>query len=1099
MELYAHEGLNMEMIDNINRLLGDDLKATITPGARLKIAASCFSIYAFEALKKELTGVESLQFIFTAPTFVPNEVTDRLKKERREFFIPKSQRESGLYGTEFEIQLRNKLTQRAVARECAQWIRQKAKFRSNKTKAPMQPFVHVAGREQSTAYMPVNGFTAVDLGYQQGNAVSNFVNRMDEPAHAQMYLQLFDQIWNDPEKVEDVTAAICDHIESVYQENSPERIYFIMLYNIFRDFLEDVDEDVLPNDLTGYRDTLVWNKLFNYQKDAATGIINKLETYNGCILADSVGLGKTFTALAVVKYYELRNKKVLVLCPKKLADNWRNYNSNLTTNIFAKDRFNYDVLCHTDLSRTSGESFGMPLNRVNWGNYDLVVIDESHNFRNNDVYKDRETRYQKLMNKVIRAGVKTKVLMLSATPVNNRFIDLRNQLALAYEGESDALGKHLKTNTSVEEIFRRAQKAFNAWSDLPPEQRTAASILKALDFDFFELLDSVTIARSRKHIQTFYDTTDIGHFPERRKPLSFHCPITERQDVADLNEIFSQLSVLKLSVYAPISYILPSRLRKYEELYDTQVEGGKGKLRQADRERSLQALMTTNLLKRLESSVAAFRLTLASLSGNITRTLEAIDAFESSGKAGQVGDYLDDIDAFDDDESFSGLDEFTVGKKVQISLADMDLPSWRHDLAADLALIDNLLESMRQVAPADDSKLQHLLKLINDKIDQPLNPGNRKVLIFTAFADTANYLYDNLAPMALKRGLHVGKVTGSDAPKSTLRKGYDFQSLLTLFSPRSKEKAIALPDEPGELDILIGTDCISEGQNLQDCDFLINYDIHWNPVRIIQRFGRIDRIGSPNQQIQLVNYWPDISLDEYINLKERVENRMVIADVTATGDDNVLTAKSSDIAYRKEQLKRLQDEVIELEDVKAGISITDLGLNDFRMDLLNYVKANGELDNVPFGMHAIVPAQPGVGLLPGVIFALRNIHESVNVNQQNRLHPYYLVYIGTDGEVIADHTEVKRLLDLIRSSCKGKDEPIRALCQLFNERTQDGRNMQPYSDLLSQAIRSMIEVKDEKDIDSLFGGGRTTALTTTIQGLDDFELIAFLVIEGNTA
>ncbi|WP_249273170.1 helicase-related protein [Halomonas sp. BC2] len=1085
----------VEMIDNINRLLGDDLKATVTPGARLKIAASCFSIYAFEALKKELTGVESLQFIFTAPTFVPNEVTDRLKKERREFFIPKSQRESGLYGTEFEIQLRNKLTQRAVARECAQWIRQKARFRSNKTKAPMQPFVHVANRDQATAYMPVNGFTAVDLGYQQGNAVSNFVNRMDEPAHAQMYLQLFDQIWDDPEKVEDVTAAICDHIESVYQENSPERIYFIMLYNIFRDFLEDVDEDVLPNDLTGYRDTLVWNKLFNYQKDAATGIINKLETYNGCILADSVGLGKTFTALAVVKYYELRNKSVLVLCPKKLADNWRNYNSNLTTNIFAKDRFNYDVLCHTDLSRTSGESFGMPLNRVNWGNYDLVVIDESHNFRNNDVYKDRETRYQKLMNKVIRAGVKTKVLMLSATPVNNRFVDLRNQLALAYEGESDALGKHLKTNTSVEEIFRRAQKAFNTWSDLPPEQRTAASILKALDFDFFELLDSVTIARSRKHIQTFYDTTDIGHFPERRKPLSFHCPITERQDVADLNEIFSQLSVLKLSVYAPISYILPSRLRKYEELYDTQVEGGKGKLRQADRERSLQALMTTNLLKRLESSVAAFRLTLASLSGNITRTLEAIDAFEPSGKADQVGDYLDDLGTFDsDDEEFSGLDEFTVGKKVQISLADMDLPSWRHDLAADLALIDNLLESMRQVAPADDSKLQHLLKLINDKIDQPLNPGNRKVLIFTAFADTANYLYDNLAPMALKRGLHVGKVTGSDAPKSTLRKGYDFQSLLTLFSPRSKEKAIALPDEPSELDILIGTDCISEGQNLQDCDYLINYDIHWNPVRIIQRFGRIDRIGSPNQQIQLVNYWPDISLDEYINLKERVENRMVIADVTATGDDNVLTAKSSDIAYRKEQLKRLQDEVIELEDVKAGISITDLGLNDFRMDLLNYVKANGELDNVPFGMHAIVPAQPDVGLLPGVIFALKNIHDSVNVNQQNRLHPYYLVYIGTDGEVIADHTEVKRLLDLIRSSCKGEDEPIRALCQLFNERTQDGRNMQPYSDLLSQAIRSMIEVKEEKDIDSLFGGGRTTALTTTIQGLGDFELIAFLVI-----
>lgn len=1086
----------VEMIDNINRLLGDDLKERVTPGSRLKIAASCFSIYAFEALKNELSNIDRLEFIFTAPTFVPNEVTDRMKKERREFFIPKTQRETGLYGTEFEIQLRNKLTQRAVARECAAWIRQKASFRSNKTKASMQPFVHVEHQGTGTAYMPVNGFTAVDLGYQQSDAVSNFVNRMDDPAHAKMYLQLFDQIWSDPDKVQDVTAAICDHIESVYQENSPERIYFTMLYNIFRDFLEDVDEDVLPKDLTGYRDTLVWNKLFNYQRDAATGIINKLETYNGCILADSVGLGKTFTALAVIKYYELRNRAVLVLCPKKLADNWRNYNSNLTTNIFAKDRFNYDVLCHTDLSRTSGDSFGIPLNRVNWGNYDLVVIDESHNFRNNDVYRDRETRYQKLMRKVIQAGVKTKVLMLSATPVNNRFTDLRNQLALAYEGDSEALGQHLKVNTSVEEIFRRAQKAFNEWSILPPEERTAASILKALDFDFFELLDAVTIARSRKHIQTFYDTSDIGQFPERRKPLSFHCPITNRDDVADLNKIFGQLSLLKLAVYAPISYILPSRLRKYEEMYDTQVEGGRGKLKQADRERSLQALMTTNLLKRLESSVFAFRKTLGVLQGNILNTLEAIEAYEQSGLSSDISDNLADFSSFDpDDEDLSGLNDFTVGKKIKISLADMDLPSWRHELSADLELINALRETIDKVAPEDDAKLQHLLQRIHQKIEQPINPGNRKILIFTAFADTAHYLYDNLVPLACQLGLNVAKVTGSDAPKSTLKKSYDLQSLLTLFSPLSKEKTIALPNETAELDILIGTDCISEGQNLQDCDYLINYDIHWNPVRIIQRFGRIDRIGSPNSQIQLVNYWPDITLDEYINLKERVENRMVITDITATGDDNVLTAKSSDIAYRKEQLKRLQDEVIELEDVKAGISITDLGLNDFRMDLLNYVKEHGELDSVPLGMHAVVPTQPELGLEPGVIFALRNIHDSVNINQQNRLHPYYLVYIAEDGEIVADHTEVKRLLDLIRSCCKGKSEPIQSVCRPFNDRTQDGRRMDAYSDLLSEAIRSMIKVKEENDIDSLFSGGRTTALTTTIKGLDDFELIAFLVIE----
>ena len=532
----------MELIDNINRLLGDDLKQTLKPGARLKIAASCFSMYAFEALKAELEKIDELQFIFTSPTFTANEVTDKIRKERKEFHIPKADRERSLYGSEFEIQLRNKLTQRAIAKECADWMRRKATFKSNRSKAPMQQFACVQAAAAETAYMPLHGFTAVDLGYQQGNAVSNLVNKMDEPTFTATYLSLFNQIWQDPEKLEDVTAQICDHIASVYQENSPESIYFLMLYNIFNEFLDDINEDVLPNDRTGYQDTLIWNKLFNYQKDAATRITNKLETYSGCILADSVGLGKTFTALAVVKYYELRNKSVLVLCPKKLADNWLNYNRNLKTNIFARDRFNYDVLCHTDLSRTSGESFGTPLNRINWGNYDLVVIDESHNFRNNDAYKDKETRYQKLMNKVIKEGVKTKVLMLSATPVNNRFNDLRNQLALAYEGDSENLSKKLRTGKTVEDIFRGAQASFNAWAKLPPEERTARAILDSLDFDFFELLDSVTIARSRKHIQTFYDTKDIGQFPERRKPLSYHSPLTARTDVMGFNDIFAQLA-----------------------------------------------------------------------------------------------------------------------------------------------------------------------------------------------------------------------------------------------------------------------------------------------------------------------------------------------------------------------------------------------------------------------------------------------------------------------------------------------------------------------------------------------------------------------------
>lgn len=1080
--------MNMELIDNINRLFGDDLKGMLRSKSRLKIAASCFSIYAYEALKKELEKIDGLEFIFTAPTFITDEATDKIRKEQREFFIPKAGREHSLYGTEFEIQLRNKLTQRSIARECAEWLRRKATFRSNRTLAPMQALACVQDRDSAAVYTPLQGFTAVDLGYQKGNAISNFINRFDDSGITRQYLQLFDTVWNDADKVQDVTEEVCEHIASVYVENSPERIYFIVLYSIFREFLDDISEDVLPNDRTGYQNTLVWKKLFNYQRDAALAVINKLETYNGCILADSVGLGKTFTALAVVKYYELRNKSVLILCPKKLAHNWLTYNKNVKANTFKEDRFNYDVLAHTDLSRTGGESFGIALNQVNWGNYDLVVIDESHNFRNNNPYKEHETRYQRLMNKVIREGVKTKVLMLSATPVNNRFSDLRNQLALAYEGNSENLSSKLRGSRSVEEIFRRAQTAFNAWSKLPPEERTPKAILDTLDFDFFDLLDSVTIARSRKHIQTFYDTKDIGKFPQRKKPLSFRCPLTERGDVPDFNGIYRHLSGLTLCVYAPLAYVLPSRVKKYSEMYDTRVDG-KSVLRQADRERSLQALMTTNLLKRLESSVEAFRLTLGGLRENYAKTLESVAEFRKSG-TGFAGEGILPSSIEDEDDE----DMPAIGRKVKIKLADMDVITWERDLSAELALIETLLESMNRVGPEEDAKLAHLKTHIAEKIAHPINAGNRKVLLFTAFADTARYLYEELAPEVGKLGLHAALVTGSSAPKSTLKKSYDFESLLTLFAPRAKEKDNIMPEEAGEIDVLIATDCISEGQNLQDCDYLINYDIHWNPVRIIQRFGRIDRIGSPNASIQLVNYWPDISLDEYINLKERVESRMIIADITATGDDNILAAKSTDVSYRREQLRRLQEEIIEMEDLKTGISITDLGLNDFRMDLLNFIKENDDQALAPKGLHAVVFARPELGLMPGVVFALRNLRKGGTVNQYNRLYPYYLLYIGRDGHIVADHTEVKKILDLVRTACKGQQAPQYDICRQFNEETAEGRNMQRYSELLSQAIQSMIEIKEERDIDSLFSAGRTTALVNTIAGLDDFELIAFLVV-----
>ncbi|STO54222.1 superfamily II DNA/RNA helicase, SNF2 family, ATP-dependent [Canicola haemoglobinophilus] len=1093
----------MLFIDNINTLLGDEIKKSLRSKDKLKISASCFSIYAYEALREELAQIDSLQFLFTSPTFTKDAISDSLPKTHREFFIPKINREKSLYGTEFEIQLKNKLTQKAIAKECADWIRRKAIFKTNKTNALMQQFAIIENNLGKESFSPIDGFTAVSLGYQQGNAISSFIHKceLSDITTTQSYINLFDQIWHDDEKLQDVTETICQQIENVYKENAPEYLYFLIIYQIFSTFLEDINADVLPNDRTGYKDTLIWNKLFDYQKDAVNGIINKLETYNGCILADSVGLGKTFTALAVIKYYELRNRAVLVLCPKKLADNWLTYNRNLTTNLFAKDRFNYDVLCHTDLSRTSGESFGMKLNQVNWGNYDLVVIDESHNFRNSEALRGKETRYQKLMNQVIKSGVKTKVLMLSATPVNNRFMDLRNQLALAYEGHSQNLSKLLKSTRSIEEIFRNAQRAFNEWTKLPAPNRTTKAILDKLDFDFFELLDSVTIARSRKHIQKFYDTKEIGEFPTRLKPISYRCQLTDLDNVDQLNDLLAKLlRSLKLTVYTPINYIFPSQLAKYEDMYDTELSNQKVKFKQSDREKSLVALMSTNLLKRLESSVYAFRLTLEKLLTQYKQNLSAIEAFKKQ----QTNTEIESAIVYDDqDEDLPSSIE--IGDKIKIKLADMDITSWEQELRVDLVIIEEMLMSVGQITEKYDYKLQHLANKVLEKTQHPINPNNKKIIIFTAFADTAHYLYQHLAPLVKQQmGLHTALVTGSDNPQSTLqpnyrRQHYDLQEILTLFSPMSKSKSAVLPQENAEIDLLIATDCISEGQNLQDCDYLINYDIHWNPVRIIQRFGRIDRIGSPNEQIQLVNYWPDVDLDEYINLKERVEKKMTIVDMTATGDDNLLSQHNDEMAYRKEQLKRLQEEVIDLEDVKTGVSIMDLGLNEFRMDLLNFIQQYGEPTTAPTGLHAVVPTNNELNLQAGIIFALKHINATTPLDQQNRLHPYYLVYIGNNGEIITNHLEIKAMLDLLRSCCKGKNKPITQVCNIFNRLTKDGQKMQHCSELLNQAIHSMVETKEQKDVLSLFSEGETTALTNQIKGLEDFELIAFIVIQEENA
>ena len=1075
----------MELIDNINKTLKDDLVDSIHSGSKISIAAACFSIYAFQALKDQLTQIDELRFIFTSPTFI----AEKAKKERREFYIPRLTRERSLYGTEFEIRLRNELTQKAIAKECADWIRAKVTFKSNISDKSIQGQLVV----DDAGYTPINGFTTVELGCEKGNAMNTTI--VKDASLAKTLLAGFNEIWSDSKLLQNVTDEIIDSISTAYNENSPEFIYFVTLYNIFNEFLEDISEDVLPNEATGFKESKIWGMLYNFQRDAALAVINKLEKFNGCILADSVGLGKTFTALAVIKYYENRNKSVLVLCPKKLANNWNTYKDNYVNNPIAADRLRYDVLYHTDLSRNHGSSNGLDLDRLNWGNYDLVVIDESHNFRNGGKSggdSEKENRYLRLLNKVIRTGVKTKVLMLSATPVNNRFNDLKNQLALAYEGNSNLINEKLNTKSTIEEIFRQAQRAFNTWSKQDPRSRTTESLLKMLDFDFFEVLDSVTIARSRKHIEKYYDTADIGSFPERLKPISLYPPLTDLRSAINYNEIFEQLMLLNLAIYTPSHYILDSKKSKYADLFDDEkVNVG---FTQANREQGIRRLMAINLMKRMESSVASFRLTLSRIDNLLKTTISTIDSFNQYSDTkvnlediSQLNDF--DLDDQNDDELFS------FGKKVKINLSDMDYTSWRRDLAKDKETIELLTVMVADITPEHDSKLQELFRVLSNKIEHPINDNNRKIIIFTAFSDTAEYLYENVSRYVLQKyRLNTAMVTGSVDGRSTVpRLHCDMNTVLTCFSPISKDKELLMPGDTTEIDVLIATDCISEGQNLQDCDYLINYDIHWNPVRIIQRFGRIDRIGSKNKCIQLVNFWPNVTLDEYIDLKARVETRMKIVDMTSTGDDNLLQEEKSDLEYRKAQLKRLQDEVVDIEEMSSGISIMDLGLNEFRLDLLEYVKNNPNLEKTPFGLHAVAAASDDCP--PGVVFVLKNRSNSVNIDHQNRLHPFYMVYISEDGEVVCDHLSPKAMLDKLRYLCKGKATPIPELYRRFNKETKDGRNMQATSALLGDAIASIIETKEESEIDIFLGGGQMSFLSNEIKGLDDFELICFLIVK----
>ena len=1089
----------MEILDNVNKTLGEDLKKTIRKGGKISVIAACFSIYAYKELKKELEKIDELRFIFTSPTFT----ADKFSKTQREFYIPKLERERSLYGTEFEIKLRNELTQKSIAKECADWIKRKVVFKSNITKENMFGFMTV----DNTSYTPLQGFSTVDLGCERGNNAYYPIQKIDSSEMSSYYINLFSSLWHDDKKFQDVTDEVIESISTAYKENSPEFIYFFTLYNIFNEFLKDISEDDLPNEAIGFKKSKIWNMLYDFQKDAVIAVISKLEKFNGCILADSVGLGKTFTALAIIKYYENRNKSVLVLCPKKLSANWMMYRGNYKNNPIMEDRLRYDVLYHTDLSRDSGYSNGTNLSLLNWNNFDLVVIDESHNFRNGGELSgdnSKENRYLRLMNKVIKTGVKTKVLMLSATPVNNRFVDLKHQLELAYEGQAHIINEKLNLKKGINEIFRNAQTAFNYWNKLDASSRTTESLMKNLDFEFFELLDSVTIARSRKHIEKYYDMSGLGKFPRRLPPKSLRPSLTDLKNGIDYNSIYNMLTDLNLEVYAPFSYIHESMIDKYTDL----VHHKGTSLTQKGREEGIRRLMRVNLLKRLESSVYSFKLTLRRIYKLIQDTVAEINQYKDcvytyppkrskkhytldSSKSAYLIYANYDLDLDSDDEN----KEVFVGGKIKIDLADMDYASWQRELEYDSVILQNLLSMVDNITPEHDCKLQALFELVDHKINNPINDGNKKILIFTAFSDTADYLYENISTFAKEKyNLNSALISGDVDGKSTI-KGLkaDFNTVLTYFSPVSKSRHLLEESSNHDIDILIATDCISEGQNLQDCDYVVNYDIHWNPVRIIQRFGRVDRIGSKNECIRLVNFWPDMDLDEYIQLKTRVENRMKLAVMTSTGDDDLINAdEKGDLEYRSSQLKRLQSEVVDLEDMSDGISITDLGLNEFRLDLIEYMKHDGNIDKAPCGMHAVV-ASEDTGQR-GVIFILRNINNSVNSNNRNAIHPFYMVYMGDDGEVVTDYLNPKRILDTLRYLCKGKKEPIKELYRKFNLETDDGRKMDNVSYLLNKSIESIISVKNESDIDSLFSPGGTTALLSDIKGLEDFELISFLVV-----
>ena len=1029
----------------------DLIQPWLRSGHRIDLASDAFSLHAFGELAEKLSRIANARLVLP-----PNDV------------------ELGLFGSDADRAARNRLQGRWLARRCADWIEKKVEVRRAGRPVPQSAIVlrNDDGRPQQ-AVLGSFSFSTDGLGLAPGNPL-NLIQASETAEESERLCQWFDAQWSALAAGDGAKAGIVDLLRFLASHRDPLSIYALILHHIFRTQGDELDEEKVVKSATGIRNTAVWKKLFKFQRDGVVGAIDKLNRFGGCIIADSVGLGKTFEALAIIKYHELRNDRVLVLCPKRLRDNWTLYRANDRRNFLAGDRFNYDILNHTDLSRDGGLS----------GDIDL-------NFRNKRTPRQGgETRYDRLMRQIIREGVKTRVLMLSATPVNNRLADLRNQIAFATEGDDTALVDH--GISSIAATTRLAQKQFNRWLDLDDSERTPSWLIEMLGFDYFTLLDRLTIARSRRHLEKYYGTSETGRFPERLKPINVKPDVDLAGKFPSIREINLQIRRLNLAAYVPLRYVLPHKRDAYDEKYSTKLASGEGFFRQVDREESLVQLLRVNALKRMESSVTSFTLTVRRQLDDVEATLARIE---------EQADELEELDIADVDIEDPAFESLLVGRKVKVLLQDVDMIRWKQDLIEDRNRLATLHEAACQVSATRDAKLAELRGLIERKCDDPINLDNRKVIVFTAFADTARYLYDELAPWAQRKlGLESALVTGTGGNQTTLpRLRKDLASILTTFAPRTKERPDDLALE-GEIDLLIATDCISEGQNLQDCDWLINYDIHWNPVRIIQRFGRIDRIGAPNQCIQLVNFWPNLELEEYLRLEQRVSGRMVLLDISATGEENLIEQQSgdpmNDLEYRRKQLLKLLDEVIDLEDLSSGVSIADLTLTDFRIDLADYLRGHPDaLASFPLGAYAATTTADDE-IPPGMIFCLRT--EGPAATRQFEpgypLAPYYLVHVGEDGVVLLSFTQAKQVLDHLKLLCLGRDMPDDSACARFDISTRGDQDTRVAQRLLAAAVASIAGQSEERAVASLFSPGGTHALAREFSGINDFEVVAFLVV-----